>query len=167
MGVEDTGIGIRAEEQQSIFNAFSQADGSTTRRYGGTGLGLAVSSQLVGIMGGQIWVESEVDDGSTFHFTARFGLQAGVASPTTSGVGELYDLPILVVDDNATDLRVLEQTLTQWHMKPVTADSGQAALSEIEQGLALGDIFPLILIDRNMPEMDGFALIERVQRIPA
>ena len=164
--VADTGIGIPAEKQRAIFDAFSQADGSTTRRYGGTGLGLTVSGQLVEMMGGQIWVDSEVGRGSTFHFTARFGLQADAAARTTTELAELYDLPVLVVDDNATSLRILEQMLTRWRMNPVTADGGQAALSEIERALAAGDQFPLILTDTNMPGMDGFALIERLKRIP-
>ena len=164
--VADTGIGIPPEKQRSIFDAFSQADGSTTRRHGGTGLGLAVSSQLVGMMGGRIWVESEVGRGSTFHFTARFTLQTDAAARITTELAELQDLPVLVVDDNATNRRILEQMLTRWRMRPTTADGGPAALTEIERALAAGDRFPLILTDSNMPGMDGFALVDEIKRIP-
>ena len=164
--VADTGIGIPAKKQSAIFDAFSQVDGSTTRRYGGTGLGLAVSSQLVEMMGGRIWVESEIGQGSVFHFTARFGLQADTPVESAAEVKELYDLPVLVVDDHATNRRILKQMLSRWRMRPTTVDGGQAALLEIERALAAGDRFPLVLTASSTSGMDGFALIEQVKRMP-
>jgi signal transduction histidine kinase/CheY-like chemotaxis protein/HPt (histidine-containing phosphotransfer) domain-containing protein len=165
--VADTGIGIPTEKQQAIFSAFSQADSSTTRRYGGTGLGLAVSSQLVDLMGGRIWVESEVGQGSTFHFTARFVLQRGKsATQIRLTPGELQDLPVLVVDDNGTNLAILKQMLTNWGMSPTTADGGQSALAAMAQGLSAGEPFPLVITDVNMPGMDGFELVERMRQEP-
>ena len=165
--VADTGIGIPPEKQQAIFHAFSQADGSTTRRYGGTGLGLSVSSTLVEMMGGRIWVESEVDEGSTFHFTARFGVQGGGStSPAQLAPPDLRDLPVLVVDDNTTNLMILDKMLNRWQMKPTTADGGQSALTAIESASSAGQSFRLIITDVNMPGMDGFELIERIRQLP-
>jgi len=165
--VRDTGIGIPPEKQQLIFDPFTQADGSTTRKYGGTGLGLAISKQLAEMMGGRIWVESEVGRGSTFHFTARFALPnavAGQAAPMEPIA--LQGLPVLVVDDNATNRRFLEELLGRWQMKPTCADSGPAALTTLEQAVEAGAPFPLVLLDAMMPEMDGFAVAERIKHTP-
>ena len=165
--ITDTGIGIPPEKQQAIFDSFSQADSSTTRNFGGTGLGLSICSKLVEMMGGRIWVESEVGRGSTFHFNVRYGLRTGTtAHAKQAEPEELRNLPVLVVDDNATNRRILEQILTNWHMKPTAVESGQAALAALERALSAGRLFSLILIDVNMPEMDGFELTERINMRP-
>jgi two-component system sensor histidine kinase/response regulator len=165
--VSDTGIGIPPDKQGALFDAFSQVDASTTRRYGGTGLGLAISSQLVAMMDGRIWVESEVGVGSTFHFTARFGLSK--ASPERALIApldSLMDLPVLVVDDNATNRRILQEVLTNWRMRPTLAASGAEALAALEQARRDDAPFALVLLDAMMPEMDGFTLAERILQRP-
>ncbi len=162
--VTDTGIGIPAEKQKQIFEAFAQADSSTTRKFGGTGLGLSISSQLSELMKGRIWVESEVKRGSTFHFTARFGLQTATIETPEPVPVELRDLPVLVVDDNSTSRQILEEMLTNWKMKPVAAGSGPEALEVLKRAQKTGKPFRLVLADGHMPEMDGFDLAERVQR---
>jgi two-component system sensor histidine kinase/response regulator len=167
--VRDTGIGIAAEKQKLIFDAFTQADGSTTRHYGGTGLGLSISSRLIEMMQGRIWVESEAGKGSTFHFTARFGEAKGAwkAPPAAAEAHpQLEDLSVLVVDDNATNRRFLEELLTSWRMKPALADSAQAAILALERNLESENPFHLILTDAHMPEMDGFTLAERIKHHP-
>jgi signal transduction histidine kinase/DNA-binding response OmpR family regulator len=164
--VEDTGIGIPAEKQSQIFEAFTQADGSTARRYGGTGLGLTISRQLVEKMGGRIWVESIPGRGSTFHFTARFGLvqSAGVAPPLERE--QLKGMPVLVVDDNLTNRRILGILLENWGMKPILVDDGKGALRMLRRSLESNEVIPLLLTDFNMPEMDGFQLVEEIRKIP-
>jgi signal transduction histidine kinase/CheY-like chemotaxis protein len=162
--VTDTGIGIPPDKQGVLFKAFSQVDGSTTRRYGGTGLGLAISARLVGLMGGRIWLESEIGKGSTFHFTARFGVQRGQATrPFVGGAAGLRGLPVLAVDDNATSRRILAEVLAGWQMRPTVVDSGPAALDAVAKSRQAGEPFALALIDTRMPGMDGFTLAERVQ----
>lgn len=160
--VSDTGIGIPPDKQKSIFMAFEQADNSTTRRYGGTGLGLTISSLLVEMMGGRIWVESKPSYGSTFHFTAHFGIQEKFGADTTEPM-DVHGMPVLVVDDNATNRLILEEMLTNWGMKPVVADSGLSALAAIESARADGTDFPLMISDVQMPGMDGFMLAEAVK----
>ena len=165
--VTDTGVGIPEEKQQGIFNAFEQVDGSTTRNYSGTGLGLAISAQLVAMMGGEIWVESEVGKGSTFHFTARFGRREDSAvQPVPAGVVTLKDMPVLVVDDNATNRQILEEMLNNWQMKPIVLDSGRSALIAMELASKAGETFPLIILDSDMPDMNGFAVAERIKENP-
>ncbi len=160
--VSDTGIGIPEEKLSAIFDAFEQVDSSTTRRYGGTGLGLAISSKLVQLMGGRIWVESEIGRGSTFHFTVRFGLageavQAAIARPTI-----VQDTRVLVVDDNATNRLILDEMLRNWGMDPTVVEGGRQALGLLRKARESGEPFRLILSDANMPEMDGFSLAEAV-----
>jgi signal transduction histidine kinase/DNA-binding response OmpR family regulator len=164
--VSDTGIGIPPDKQDELFHAFSQVDSSTTRKYGGTGLGLAISSQLVAMMGGRIWVESEVDKGSTFHFTTRFGISKTQENQRVVELSTLWDLPVLVVDDNATNRRILEEVLTNWHMRPTVVASGQAALAALQQAQNNGAPFALVLLDAMMPEMDGFTLAEQILQQP-
>ncbi|MEW6347491.1 MAG: response regulator [Thermodesulfobacteriota bacterium] len=161
--VRDTGIGIPEEKQQTIFRAFEQADGSTSRKYGGTGLGLAISSRFCDLMGGRIWVESEIGQGSRFHFTVPLRMQAGQAVPCIpEETVTLKDLPVLVVDDNATNRTILEQILLHWGMKPTAVDSGKAALEEITRACEANKPYPLVITDCMMPEMDGFALVEQM-----
>ena len=165
--VSDTGIGIPADKRQVIFEAFSQADTSTTRRYGGTGLGLAISSQLVAMMDGRIWVESEGGAGSAFHFTAQFGRASEpVGAPRSKEFIHLENLPVLVVDDNATNRRILEEMLTSWRMRPTMVASGAEALRELEHARHSGAPYPLVILDAMMPEMDGFALAEKIRNRP-
>ena len=164
--IRDTGIGIPADKQKLIFEAFTQADGSATRQYGGTGLGLTISSQLVEMMGGHIWVESEVGKGSTFHFTAVLAVQENPAASSSAGNMKLQDLSVLVVDDNATNRLILTETLSKWRVKATTANDGNAALAEMERAAATGKPYALILLDAMMPQMDGFTLAELIRQNP-
>jgi len=161
--VSDTGIGVPPEKQRLIFEAFAQADGSTTREYGGTGLGLAIASRIVATMGGQLEIDSAPGRGSRFHFRARFGV--GPASPVRQPLAaRLRGLRVLVVDDNATNRRILEETLAHWRMRPTLTGGSREALELLERAAALRRPFPLVLLDANMPELDGFALAERIRR---
>jgi signal transduction histidine kinase/CheY-like chemotaxis protein len=165
--VKDTGIGIPADKQQKIFAAFAQADGSMARKYGGTGLGLTICSRLVEMMNGRIWVESQPGQGSTFHFTLRLGIQnARSTRAEPLRPEELRDLPVLIVDDNFTNRRVLHGMLSRWGMRPTAVDGGRAALQALEIAKSTGRSFPLILLDGQMPEMDGFTLAEYIQKDP-
>jgi two-component system sensor histidine kinase/response regulator len=165
--IKDTGVGIPADKQHKIFEAFSQADGSMARRYGGTGLGLTICTRLVGLMNGRIWVESELGKGSTFHFLISLGVQKTPASqPKHLDPAGLRNLHALIVDDNFTNRRVLHGMLTRWGMRPTAVDGGRAALQAIEVAKNAGYPFPLILLDGQMPEMDGFALAEQIHGDP-
>jgi two-component system sensor histidine kinase/response regulator len=162
--VRDTGIGIPEEKRRVIFEAFAQADGSTTRRYGGTGLGLTISTRLVGLMGGRIWVEGEPGHGSVFHFTARFGVQP--PTPADAHPVRLSGLPVLVVDDNTTNRIILADIVHGWGLRPAAAAGAAEALAAMEHAAAAGEPFALVLLDAMMPDVDGFTLAERVRAHP-
>jgi len=163
--VTDTGVGIPAEKQQQIFQAFTQADASTTRRFGGTGLGLAIALRLVELMNGRMWVQSEVGHGSTFFFTAGFDRpQAATQPPLLDKATALDGLHVLVVDDNATNRRILDEMLASWHMKPAAVADAEAALAALAAAVARQQPFDVILADRHMPGVDGFMLARRVRR---
>jgi CheY-like chemotaxis protein/HPt (histidine-containing phosphotransfer) domain-containing protein len=168
LAVRDTGIGIPPEHQQRIFEAFTQADGSTTRKYGGTGLGLSISLQLVRMMGGRIWLDSEVGKGSTFHFTANLGLQVTLAeqAPALQPV-ELHALRVLVVDDNLTNRRILQDMLTSWGMVPTLVADGLEAVATLTKAAAEGDPYVVVLLDYMMPGMDGLTVAAEIKRNPA
>jgi two-component system, sensor histidine kinase and response regulator len=164
--VRDTGPGIPPEKHEEVFGAFRQADTSTTRRFGGTGLGLAISRRLVELMGGRIWMESEVGEGSTFHFTARLARGSPTAAEVEASPGSLEGMPVLVVDDNDTNRRILGATLESWGMKPTLVPGGAEAEAELRRAAASDVPFALLVTDLMMPGMDGSELAGRIQRDP-
>jgi len=165
--VADTGIGIPAEKQNAIFEAFAQADGSTTRTHGGTGLGLSIASQLIQKMHGRIWIESKVGEGTTFHFTARLDLRGALSPVKQANQQDLQGLRALVVDDNAVNRRILSEMLVNWRMKPTVVESGASALEEMTRAANANAPYEVVLLDAIMPEMDGFALAEKINEQPA
>jgi PAS domain S-box-containing protein len=165
--VADTGIGVPPEKQKIIFDPFTQADTSTTRKYGGTGLGLTISARLVAMMGGEIWMESEVGKGTQFHFTTRMGSRGeAVAIGTIAPPEVLRGAKVLVVDDNRTNRRILEGMLRRWEMDSTLLEGGEEALTELSEAQRVGKPYALILTDVHMPKMDGFELVEQIRRRP-
>lgn len=165
ISVRDTGIGIPPEKQKQVFEAFGQADASTTRKYGGTGLGLAISSQLIAMMGGRIWLESKVGYGTTFHFTVSLGLSSEeLLEP--EDIASLEQLPVLVVDNNETNRLIYNEMLTNWRMKPISVSSGKDALTELHRAADEKHPYRLILLDCIMPEMDGFEVAQQIDIDP-
>jgi two-component system, sensor histidine kinase and response regulator len=161
--VRDTGIGIPLEKQQLIFESFTQVDGSMTRTYGGTGLGLTISSRLTEMMGGRIWVESEPGKGSTFHFNVRMQVPRESHEKAESRLRvEWEGLPVLAVDDNLTNRRILQEMLANLGMKPMLAENADAALVALREAHRAKQQLRLVLIDAHMPEKDGFSLAERI-----
>jgi signal transduction histidine kinase/CheY-like chemotaxis protein len=156
--VTDTGIGVPAEKHLTIFDAFSQADGSTTRRYGGTGLGLTISATLVQMMGGRVWVESAENQGATFHVTLPLEIAGLASEPQLDPV--LAKMPALIVDDNAVNRRIFVEQLSRWQMVPTAVSSGEAAMDALRSAARDGRPFRLVLLDANMPDVDGFAVAE-------
>jgi two-component system, sensor histidine kinase and response regulator len=166
--VSDTGIGIPLEKQKLIFEPFTQADTSTTRKYVGTGLGLSISTHLVRMMDGEIWVERELGQGTRFHFTARLGVAHGQAIKvgTIAPPEMLRDVRVLVVDDNRTNRGILEGMLKRWEMKPTLVEGGEDALLQLSAAREAGQPFGLIVTDMHMPAMDGFDLVEQIRQKP-
>jgi two-component system sensor histidine kinase/response regulator len=170
--IADTGIGVPADKQGKIFAPFEQVDGSTTRRYGGTGLGLAISVKLVELMKGSIWIESpwtsewraEGGPGSAFHFTAQ--VAAGSPRVRVLEAAALEGPAVLVVDDNVTNRLILSENLSNWGMKPCCASSGKAAMAALAAAQKHAKPFGLVVLDGQMPEMDGFTVAEIIRKHP-
>jgi CheY-like chemotaxis protein/HPt (histidine-containing phosphotransfer) domain-containing protein len=161
--VSDTGIGIPEAQLSRIFQAFTQADSSTTRRYGGTGLGLAIVVRLVELMGGRVWVESAEGRGSTFFFTSSFDLPHTASVPAAALKPRALDgLRVLVVDDNATNRRILDEMLASWQMNPTTVSDADAALRTLKNSTK-NNAFDVLITDCQMPDVDGFTLAHRVR----
>jgi len=166
--VKDSGVGVPAEKQERIFEAFSQADGSMTRKFGGTGLGLTICRRLVELMGGRIWMESQPGQGSTFHFNILVGVRDAPATRYAPVQPEqLRDMRVLIVDDNFANRHVLEGMVTRWGMRPTQAEDGRAGLQALQSANSMGQPFPLVLLDSEMPAMDGFEFAAFVRKDPS
>jgi two-component system, sensor histidine kinase and response regulator len=165
--VRDSGVGIPLEAQSRLFQAFTQADSSTTRKYGGTGLGLAISKQLVIMMEGQIGVQSEPGKGSTFWFTAQFGKPEGDQPPVAGDRDGWSNLRVLVVDDNATSRQILRHQIFAWKLQKGSAAGGHEALRVLRAAAKDGHAYDIALLDIEMPEMDGLTLARAIKADPA
>ncbi len=169
VAVKDTGIGISEADQKMIFAPFTQADASTTRRYSGTGLGLSICRKLTTLMGGRMWVESELGKGSTFHVTVGFTVASDSDDTLRRSrltAGSLESLPVLIVDDNKTNQRILAEMLKNWSMSPTICDSANQAYEKLASAADSGEPYPLIIVDALMPQVDGFMLIEKINLDP-
>jgi two-component system sensor histidine kinase/response regulator len=166
--VSDTGVGIAPEKLDAIFESFSQADTSTTREFGGTGLGLTISRRLIEMMGGGIWVESELGVGSRFHFTVKLMTAQQPKTVVETGAADtiLSGVKVLIVDDNRTNRRILEGLVKRWGMNPVAVADGEKALSALFTAREINEPYELILTDMHMPKMDGFGLVEEIKQRP-
>jgi two-component system, sensor histidine kinase and response regulator len=164
--VRDTGIGIAREKHATIFRAFEQEDSSTTRKYGGTGLGLTISAQLAALMGGNIMVESEPGRGSTFTFTARFGRSSKREAPGAIASSDLLEnLRVLIVDDNLTNRQILQEWLQNWRMRPSAVGDGAAAMDALRQAIQIGAPYSVVLLDGRMPDADGLTLAAQIREL--
>lgn len=164
--VKDTGLGIPPEKVKTVFESFSQVDASTTRKYGGTGLGLTITSKLVEEMGGDIWVESKLGKGSTFHITPHFKIAQQTEENTPFTPASLHNLRVLIVDDNSTNCLILTEILTNWEMRPKAVTSATAAIQELDRACNSGTPYQLVLTDVHMPGIDGFELTENIKADP-
>ena len=165
--VRDTGIGISPEQQARVFDAFEQADTSMTRRFGGTGLGLSISSRLVSLMNGRIWVQSQLDVGSTFHFLVNFKRATdsmAAAAAVSADAHLLTGLRVLIVDDNDTNRRILLRMCQNWHMNPIAVADAPSALDQLRRASEAGPPFDLVLTDASMPDVDGFTLASHIRQ---
>ena len=161
--VEDTGIGMTAEQAAKLFQPFTQADSSTTRKYGGTGLGLTISKRLVEMMGGEIGVDSKPGQGSNFHFSAVFGLASQELGKRRRLVGELKDLKVLVVDDSTASQNIFQEILESFSFKVTVTDSGEKALMEIKNSAEMETGYDLVIMDWKMPGIDGIEASRRIR----
>jgi PAS domain S-box-containing protein len=162
--VADTGIGIPTDKIDSIFSSFTQVDSSTTRKYGGTGLGLTIVKRLAGLMGGRIWVESEQRTGSRFIFTADFGLASKTIRAAHQRLPDLAGLSVLIVDDNATNREIVREMVVSVGAEVIEAESGVEALAAVQQAREEGRMFKMILLDMRMPGMDGLEVATRIRQ---
>lgn len=163
VSVRDTGIGIPRDRQSAIFDAFEQADTSTTRRFGGTGLGLAISSRLVRLMGGRIDLKSQPDVGSTFSFDVRLAIGDNSKLPIAREISSLHGLDVLIVDDNETNRKILHEIFLNWGMKPQKSEGARSAIAMMQDATTRGIPFSLVVTDAQMPDVDGFTLARAIR----